>query len=194
MTGMPNPSFLYQDASWRTVVIDWDREFNTRLRAITTLEGPPLQLPRLSQSFEDIRAANHNSLALLDSRQIDANGKLPRHICGIAFGGWADAEDQVLSMHRTLSLTPEDTDDFRLRSNVMIAWIGLIRFNLANLSLVDATSPSALLRGAHESIDQTRQLLEDSKPYEPILSRALSGVPGPTQQVRQAMQFAVSGR
>lgn len=190
---MTNPSFLYQDSSWRTVVVEWGDNFNTKLVTMETTEGPPLANPRTSQNLDGIRAANDNSLRLLDSRQIDASGKLPRHICGIAFGGWADAEDELLSMHAALSASYSDTDDFRLRSNLMIAWIALLRFNLANLSLVDRTTPDWMLQGAKTSIEEARQLLEDAKRYEPSVAHHLSGLPSPTQHVRQAMEFALSG-
>jgi len=191
---MARPSFLYQDSSWRTVVIEWSDQFNTKLSRMTAEQAPPLSNPSISPNLDAVRAANDNSLRLLDSRQIDANGKLPRHICGIAFGGWVDAEDALLAMHRSLSESFQDTDNDRLASNLMIAWIGLLRFNLANLSMVDGTTPEIMRRGAQESIDQARQLLEDAKQFEPTVSAVLSNLPSPTQHVRQAMDFALSLR
>jgi len=188
---MITPSFLQQDSSWRTVSIKWSGDFNTQLRTVTTTEAPTLVGPK-SGNFDGIRVANDNALRLLDSRQIELTGKLPRHICGMAFGGWSDSEVQLLSLHESLIANPEDTDEYRLRSNLVIAWIGLLRFNLANLALIDGTTPDFMLHVALMSRDRARQLLEESKPFEAAVEDAMPGLPSPTRHVRQALEFALS--
>lgn len=117
-------------------------------------------------------------------------GKLPIHICGMVYGGWADAEQRLLAHQR--GLVPEDTDELRLEDCYVFAWLCILRFNLANLSLVDESTPSFMTSMAQGRVEQTRELLSSFQPHERDVEVARGGLPSPTRQVRLAIDYALS--
>ena len=120
---------------------------------------------------------------------ITTTGKLPIHICGMAYGGWADAEERLLAHHN--GLVPEDTDELRLEDCYVFAWICILRFNLANLSLVDESTPSFMTSMAQEQVEQTKSMLNSFRPHERDIEVALGGLPSPTRQVRSAIDYTL---
>ena len=194
LTGVTGPAFLLQDSSWRTVSIPWGGDYNTQLSNATRNSLPAVESPVRPPELRIYQFANDTSLRLLDSRQITASGELPRHLCGMAFGGWEKAEGHVVSRLQGLTNHGRETDESRLDENLTIAWLCIFKFNLANLSLIDETTPQFMTSMAHQEIATVQELLENMEPHEVALERALGGLPSPTRQVRFAIQYAVAGR
>lgn len=189
---MTTSSFLVQDRSWRTIVIPWGTDFNSRLRS--AVADAPLEIanPAIPSDLDGYRITNDSSLSLLDSRQIGPNGRLPFHICAAAFHSWAPAEEKLLNYHRQWSTHPEDTLEYRLVDNYLYALICVYRFNLANLSLVDESSDFSMLQGANSSVQRVRDLLQKAIPFEASLIDDLNGFPCPTEQVRNAIERPIA--
>lgn len=185
-------SFLVQDRSWRTIVIPWGTDFNSRLRSAVADAPPEIANPAIPSELDRYRIKNDGSLSLLDSRQVDSNGLLPFHICTTAFRSWAPAEEELLDYQRQWITHPEDTLEFRLVDNYLYALICVYQFNLANLSLVDESSDFLLLQGAQSSVQRVRGLLQQAIPFEASLRDDLNGFPCPTEQVRNAVERATA--
>lgn len=185
---MTTSSFLVQDRSWRTIVIPWGTDFNSRLRSAVADAPPEIANPAIPSELDRYRITNDSSLSLLDSRQVEPNGLLPFHICATAFHSWAPAEEKLLNYHRQWSTHPEATLEYRLVDNYLYALICVYQFNQANLSLVDESSDFSMLQGALSSIHTVRDLLQKAIPFEACLIDDLNGFPCPTEQVRNAIE------
>lgn len=189
---MTASSFLFQDRSWRTIVIPWDTDFNSRLRSAVADAPPEMANPAIPSELDRYRITNDSALSLLDSRQVEPNGRLPYHICAAAFHSWVPAEEKLLDYHRQWATHPETTLEYRLVDNYLYALICVYQFNLANLSLVDESSDSSLLQGAQSGIQRVRGLLQQAIPFEASLIDDLNGFPCPTEQVRNAVERAAA--
>lgn len=182
-----NPAFLIQDTSWRTIPVDWNGEFNAKLSQAS--QSPPtLSAPLSTEKAEKYRIANDNALRMLDSRQIDHQGFLPNHVCGMAFWVWADSEEKLINEQAEhQNYAPRD-ESFALIDNLHFAWRCIFKFNLASLTLVDSSS-SPLMRGMAEGqLRETDDWLNKAIEFEPNLEASLDGLPSPTRQVRYAVQ------
>ena len=192
--GMAIPSFLFQDSSWRTVSIPWGNEYNRQLKSVMGEAlpdaGTPVRLPDLSR----YREANANGLVLLDSREITAQGKLPRHICGYAFEPWLRTETEVQERGERLASVPQETDESIVETLCLYALSRIVKFNLANLSLIDETTPPFMNTMAHQSISGVLDSLHAVTELEPRVEDLLGGLPSPTRQVRDAIEYAIHGR
>lgn len=189
---MTASSFLSQDRSWRTLVIPWGTDFNSRLRSAVADAPPEIANPAIPTELDRYRITNDSSLSLLDSRQVEPSGLLPHHICATAFRSWAPAEEKLLGYQRQLITHPEATLEFRLVDNYLYALICVYQFNLANLSLVDESSDFSMLQGALSSIQSVCGLLQQAIPLEASLRNDLNGFPCPTEQVRIAVERATA--
>lgn len=191
---MAVPSFLFRDPSWRTVVIPWDREYNNRL---SDASQNPLPVPVTSIELPDLRdleITNNNALGQLDSRQITPEGLLPIHLCGYAFHTWSKGEQRIMSRMERIADYGYDSDELVVEQLTLAGWLMLIRFNLANLTLIDETSPQFMRSMAHEQISEILEQLESMASQEGELEQALGGSPCSTRQVRHAIEYAVRGR
>lgn len=185
---MTTSRFLVPDRSWRTIVIPWGTDFNSRLRSAVADAPPEIANPAIPSELDRYRITNNSALSLLDSRQVEPNGRLPFHICAAAFHGWAPAEEKLLDYQRQWITHPETTLEYRLVDNYLYALICVYQFNLANLTLVDESSDFSMLQGAQSSIQRVRDLLQKAIPFEASLIADLNGFPCPTEQVRNAVE------
>ncbi|MDQ0144747.1 hypothetical protein [Pseudarthrobacter niigatensis] len=185
---MTTSSFLFQDRSWRTIVIPWGTDFNSRLRSAVADAPPEIANPAIPSELDRYRITNDSSLSLLDSRQVEPNDLLPFHICATAFHSWARAEEELLDYQRQWIKHPETTLEYRLVDNYLYALTCVYQFNLANLSLVDESSDFSMLQGALSSIQMVRGVLQQAIPFEASLIDDLNGFPCPTEQVRNALE------
>ena len=186
---MPQAIFLYQDPSLRTFTIPWGGDYNHTLRHFVE-EPPPAHVLRLEPPTDAYRVANQDALRLLDSRMMDESGRLPRSACGVAFHQWSDAEQRLKEHLGQLAQSPEETAQYAFNSNFVASWLSLIRFNLATLSLVDATTPSFILSMVPGEMEASLSILERAIEMEHELEGWFNH-PAPTRNVRLAMQKAL---
>lgn len=187
---MTNPKFLIQDSSWRTFPISWGADFNNALNRASD-SAPPFSSPFSTKETEQYRLANDNGLRLLDSRQIDIQGNLPGHMCGMAFWIWADAEERLIKEQANHSNLGAKDESFVFLDNLLYAWRCIFKFNLASLALVDATAPSAMRAMVKDQFSETLGWLQNALEFEPAIEKQLAGIPSPTRQVRYAVEQAL---
>ena len=181
--------FLYQDPSFRTFTMPWGGDYNHTLRHLVE-DPPPAQVLGLEPPTDAYRVANQNALSLLDSRLMDESGRLPRSACELAFHRWSDAEQRLKEHLGQLAQSPDESAQYAFDSNFVASWLSLIRFNLANLSLVDASTPSFMLSMVPGEMRASLRILERAIEMEQELEDWLN-CPAPTRNVRSAMQEAL---
>ncbi|MEV8337049.1 hypothetical protein [Leucobacter sp. NPDC077196] len=187
---MTTPAFLIQDSSWRTFPIPWNEGFNTALTRASQ-SAPPFSTPFTTEKAEQYRDANNNALRLLDSRQIDKQGHLPNHVCGMAFWGWSEAEERLIKEQTYHSTHAARDESFDFVYNLLFAWRCVFKFNLANLTLIDANAPSMMRTMTQGQFAEISDWLDQAINFEPALEAQLVGLPSPTRQVRYAVQQAL---
>lgn len=187
---MVRPTFLEMDSAWRVLPISWGADFNAQLAQAATSAPAPIT-PFSSERAEPYRRANTNALRLLDSRQIDANGQLPMSICGMAFGGWSEAEASLIKEHTQHGNQSYRGEDFAFLDDLFFAWRCVIKFNLATLALIDADAPPFMRQMVPGQLNQTVSWLDQAIGVEDALESQLGGLPCPTKQVRIAVQKAM---
>ena len=175
------------------IPLQWGPEFNAQLSNALANPAPPTVSPIALPDLASYRTGNSSALCLLDSRQIDSNGMLPAHLCKAAFGVWERLEGEMLTLSHKLNSAPEDTPEFLLLDSYVVAWITLVRINLGNLSLIDATSSPRLRSLAHGYIQKMRTVLEAGRKYDTPLEAALQGPFSPARLLRETMDSVQRG-
>lgn len=188
LTAMTGAHFLHIDESYRTVCIPWSSGFNTRLAQIAQDTGPDVAPATKYPDLAEYRAINDNALRLLDSRMVTSAGKLPTHLCGMAWRSWDGGERRLTRLME--ALVPPSKEELTLEDLCVFATLTVLRFNMANISVVDEEQDVASLMAPGE-ISRLRHSLSIWDAAESRVERELDGLPAPTRQVRQAIDYAL---
>lgn len=174
------------------IAIPWGSDFSSQLRIAVENPAPATESPIVLRAPDSFQIGNRAALQFLDSRQRDSEGKLPKHVCAPAHAAWERVEKNLESLLSQMERSPEDTAEFQLLQNYLVAWTCMVRLNIGNLSLVDSTTPYVMRVLAPGYIEKVRSSLEAMRPYEGDLEDALNGPVSPTRLLRNTVDHAMA--